>query len=342
MAFVKPRALLTIVMAMPLMMIDLVPDFISVLIMFLLVLGLRFQESPSKSGKTDLRAQQSAEGSSANMKSKQVQWWPNLLKTDGQWSDEVKVLRSTMPLSAPSTHRFDGDADNLLGQLQEIIIACRTPAGRVGDMVITPCAQHSSHSVAIAQKGSCPVGIICSEVVLKTELPIDAISWALYNVDERLSWDRAAFRKFEVLGPSAPQGLSSALGDVIYCRIPLPTPMQDRDMVQERFLMRLPECSATPAGGFAIVMRSPSEATARMLGRPPIQDAVRATSIISGFLLQPHPGTGGVLFTAVSCTDIGGCVPRWAQVLAQKTCVRMSLDMANRLQDHCNNRRPEN
>lgn len=334
-----PRTLLTFVVAIPLIAIveDLMPDVLMpVLMISLLVIGLRLEQPLVKICKPGPCALQSVKGSSARITSEPPsQWWPNLLRTDGKWSHEV--LSSTMPMSVPSAHCFDGNAPKLLAELQEIIMACRTPAGRVGDMFITPCARNSPHSVSVARKRGCAVGIVCFEFVLNTELPIEAILWALYNVDERLSWDQQTFGEFEVLRAAAPQGFSGALGDVIYCRLPTPTPMKDRDMVQERFLMRLPKCSATPAGGLAIVMQSPSEATACMLGRPPIQEAVRAKSIISGFVLQPQPESG-VLFSAVSCTDIGGYVPRWAQALAQKTCVKMSLDMAQRLQHHCNSR----
>ena len=52
-----------------------------------------------------------------------------------------------------------------------------------------------------------------------------------------MKWDGKAFKVYEVLG-SEVQARSQSSCDFLYCLVPMPG-VKDRDMVQERFLMRL-------------------------------------------------------------------------------------------------------
>eukprot|EP00931_Biecheleriopsis_adriatica_P111955 TRINITY_DN86445_c0_g1_i1.p1 TRINITY_DN86445_c0_g1~~TRINITY_DN86445_c0_g1_i1.p1 ORF type:complete len:181 (-),score=22.74 TRINITY_DN86445_c0_g1_i1:27-533(-) len=108
--------------------------------------------------------------------------------------------------------------------------------------------------------------------------------------------------------------------------------IQDRDVVQERFLLRTQE----PAGGYAIIMKSPSPQRWVELGRPPVADAVRAKSILSGFHVTPRPG--GLRLLVMSRTEMGGSIPSWAVAIARKAGKSKSLEWARRLLNHVTQR----
>mmetsp|Transcript_4976 Transcript_4976/g.15607 ORF Transcript_4976/g.15607 Transcript_4976/m.15607 type:complete len:276 (+) Transcript_4976:153-980(+) len=189
--------------------------------------------------------------------------------------------------------------------------------------------QRGSCSVWMAHEQGCPVPLVCSQAEMPRAGSAEAVAWAIYSVEERLGWDKSSFTAYEVLRPGILLPGDGALGDVIYCRMPAPAGMCDRDVVQERFLMRLPG-----GGGYAVAMRSPSETRAQALGRQPGKGVARATTLLSGYLLQPLP-SGGVLLTAMAQTDLGGSIPAWAQALAKKAGLRKLLDWSQLLQDHC-------
>eukprot|EP00434_Breviolum_minutum_P031148 symbB.v1.2.027547.t1/scaffold2835.1/size69263/4 len=145
-----------------------------------------------------------------------------------------------------------------------------------------------------------------------------------------MKWDGAAFKVYEVLGRQV-QKSSQSLCDFLYCRVPLPPGVKDRDMVQERFLLKLPN-----EQGYAIAIQSCSPSQCSALGLEPATGVIRARTIISGYILRPH--RNGVILTGVSQTDLGGSVPQWVQGFVKKAGKRMPLQWADRLQDYCNSK----
>ncbi|CAE6945568.1 unnamed protein product, partial [Symbiodinium sp. CCMP2456] len=102
------------------------------------------------------------------------------------------------------------------------------------------------------------------------------------------------------------QEATGALCDFLYCRIHLVTGVTDRDMVQERFLLRLAD------RGYAIAIRACSDGQSRALGLW----AQSTACFVARYIIQPNPA--GVLVTGVSQTDLGGNVPLWFQGLVKK------------------------
>ena len=107
----------------------------------------------------------------------------------------------------------------------------------VGDLLIQCIVAEEGRAVWSAQRADDPVMFVASEVALRTSAPLEAVLWALYAPEERLKWDGKAFKAYEVLGQEV-QAKSRSSCDFLYCRVPMPG-VKDRDMVQERFLMRL-------------------------------------------------------------------------------------------------------
>jgi len=231
-------------------------------------------------------------------------------------------------------------------------------------------------TVWMTQEAGCAVPCVCSEAKLTTSVPLEAVLWSIYSAEERLLWDASSFVNYEVLCSAANEP-NGAQWDALYCRMPAPRGMTDRDVVQERFLFRLQE----PGGGFAIVMRSPSDARSLALLGPaattalqradspatksrvaeegflgdetpssrasPVHQrdtspsatrAVRATTVLSAYLVRPLPEGGGVRVTAMSQTDLGGNIPGWAQVMAKKAGTHKFIDWAKKLQAHCDSK----
>jgi len=239
---------------------------------------------------------------------------------------------------------FEADAVALLRRAQAVAAACEhdlrdLPAAGDGALRLERTMRRDDCVAWMLHERGAPQGT-CSQITMRTSTPVDALVYAIYSAEQRLQWDASSFAAFEELCPGVPQP-GAALGDVIYCRMPAPSGMAEREVVQERFLLRLPE-----DGGFAIVMASPSEAASaehvrRRRGHGPTVPAVRARTALSAYILRPAPGGTGVQVTAMSQTDLGGNVPSWAQAMAKKLGCQRLVQWSHRLRAHCASLAPE-
>lgn len=259
-------------------------------------------------------------------------WWPQVEEN----SDGVAFAVQPAGLDRGTRPAFEGDALEMVQRLQDIAHACRAVrhgrARSVCGLTIKCLVEEGRNAVWFAEAPSSPVMLVASEVLLQTSLPVEAVLWALYSVKERMQWDGSTFSAYEVLWTAAAQQSTKALGDFIYCRIPFAAGIADRDVVQERYLTRLGPSS------YAIAIHSCSASTCRELQRTPRAGAVRATTILSGYLLRPDPHGRGVVLTGLSQTDVGGLIPQWLQSCVKKAGKRKPIDWAMRLQDYCNSK----
>lgn len=258
-------------------------------------------------------------------------WWPEV--ATGSNGEPVFMDTWNVP-PRRQLPAMEGDGKELLGRLMHLSGACRqVQLGSkqvVGDMVIQRIASEEGRAVWSAQLNQDPVMFVASEVHLSTSDPVEAVLWAIYSAEERMKWDSSAFKAYEVLGRQV-QKSSQSFCDFLYCRIPLAPGVKDRDMVQERFLMKLPN-----EQGYAIAIQSCSPSQCTALGLEVPAGVIRARTILSGYILRPHHG--GVLLSGVSQTDLGGSVPQWVQGFVKKAGKRMPLQWAERLQDYCNSK----
>merc|ERR1719265_3011594 len=118
--------------------------------------------------------------------------------------------------------------------------------------------------------------------------------------------------------------MTGCMADFIHLRIHLSMGIKDRDFVQERFLVEVKNDGGSPSskggevgGGYAIMIKSCSPETAQALGKPEVRGVVRATTLISGYILRRH-SSGGIHLQALSQLDIGGKIPQWAQTMGKK------------------------
>ncbi|CAE8581918.1 unnamed protein product [Polarella glacialis] len=276
------------------------------------------------------------------IKARKDAWWPSICigKHGEPWFEDDRLVAdvsASASMMSPNL-AFEGNALDLLNKLQNITTACRQvdrgASRQVGDLQIQCILQQEGQAVWFAQVPDDPVMFMASEALLDTQEPVEAVVWAIYSAEERMKWDGSTFATFKVLGKPAAQPPSRALGNFMYCRVGVVPGVKDRDMVQERFLLRLPE----PDEGYAIVIQSSTDTQAEALGRPVSSSVVRAKTILSGYLLRPAPEGRGILLTGLSQTDIGGNVPQWVQGLLKKAGKKKPLEWAQKLADHCNRR----
>jgi hypothetical protein len=274
-----------------------------------------------------------------------AKWWPSVYfgsQGEIRFRKAVQVAQQTEASKALAGRQmeFENNAVELLARFSEIADACKMVAEgetkRVSDLDITGLISNEKQNVWSAQEPDCNVGFACSEIELDISLPAEAVLWSLYCVDERLQWDGVSFKQYDVLCEATPQAGSNALGDVVCCRMPVLPGLSDRDVVQERFILKLSE---EQGGGLAMLMCSPSDERASALGRPAGGDATRARTHLAGFRIRPSKG--GLTVTAMSKTDPGGNIPFWAVNLAKRAGKHKPIDWANRLRDHCLKRTEE-
>lgn len=266
-----------------------------------------------------------------------AQWWPELqLGAAGEPRfAQPAGAAAAAAAGEPAAGRPEGDAQAMLQRALGLAAVCEGGRGRAA------IAQRGLRAELLLEKAGCTVWMLqlagsavpvtCSEAVIETAEPLEALLWAVYHVEERLKWDGTSFLNYKVLSRAA-AAPGRALRDTIYCRMPAPHGVSDRDVVQERFLVPLQE------GGFAIVMRSLSEGAAAALCEPlgGAGAAVRATTLLSAYLLRPlSGGRRGVRITVMSQTDMGGSIPAWAQSLAKKAGTRKFVEWSQRLRGHC-------
>ena len=79
---------------------------------------------------------------------------------------------------------------------------------------------------------------VASEAVLCTLAPLEAVLWALYSCEERLKWDRSPFVAHRSVFAGGVR--QRAFRDVVYSRVRIGRGVSDRELLQERFLMKLP------------------------------------------------------------------------------------------------------
>lgn len=256
-------------------------------------------------------------------------WWP-ALEHGPHGEPRFRVCASVPPKMLDPQYEFEHDAGQLLGNLQDTInlfkSVGRKQKKQIGNLKIEHVMQWPSGSVWASIQGNSGAGMIVLSVQLLRPTPLEAVLWSFHSPQDRMTWDEGAFCEFDVLCPAVVQPSSNALGDVIYCRSS-PKPAQDRDLVQERFLVHLPE------GGYAIVIKSCSEEAASQLGKAPQKNVVRATTILSGYIVTPRDG-GGLVIDHLSHTKFGGTVPDWVQRLLIKVRKKSMMSLGARLEAH--------
>lgn len=253
----------------------------------------------------------------------------------GDWWPELLIGLAGEPRFAGSGTDADdqftpgADAAELLGRVQEILAACKDPRMHEAlDGLSIRCVLEKAphHFVWFAEAPGSPVPFVVSETVIQTTLPIDAVVWSIYSPEERLKWDKSPFVAHEILHPGGVQ--SRAFRDFLYSRVTIAPGISDRDLVQERFLTRLPDQS-----GYAILMSSCSDEIAASLGRPDSTDVVRTKDLLSAYILKPCEH--GILLTTLSQKDVGSHVPSFFQHMARSVGKRKPLEMAQQLERHC-------
>lgn len=148
--------------------------------------------------------------------------------------------------------------------------------------------------------------------------------FAVCDGEERLRWDSASFKGYEVLQQS--WTLEDQMSyDLLYCVIPTPWPLENRDILQKRWQLPLPD------GAWAILWRSVDDPT-----RPPPKKVTRAFTEYSGFILRPCAGKEGEFdLTMISCMDFGGSIPQGLQNQLRKTMKGKPGEWTRKLENHC-------
>lgn len=210
----------------------------------------------------------------------------------------------------------------LLATLQDIDRRCKGVDGP-GDHHVECLLQGLNEKLWVCTEPGCPEVTAC----VWTRLPgvtKEEIAFAITDVEERLKWDSDSFRSYEIVQMSSPE--DPAGGEVIYCVVPAPRPLRDRDMLQKRWTLAL------PGDGWSMVCQSIKDDALRA----PKPEYVRAFTHLSGYLLQPiGQGGCGVELTVISRCDLGGSIPTWAQNLVRRMAKQKPVAWARKLGEHC-------
>lgn len=160
---------------------------------------------------------------------------------------------------------------------------------------------------------------------------------ALSCPTQRLAWDAESFQEYTILRtfevcPRSAEVLAAAAAsevqaDLIYCEMPCPYPLQTRDTLQRRLVIR----EAPPGRGLAMVCQSVDGA---QYGVPKRSGRVRAWTHLSGYLLRDGLTEDRVELVALSQCDVSGAVPVWVQNLMRRVAKQRPLAWAKKLEAH--------
>lgn len=155
------------------------------------------------------------------------------------------------------------------------------------------------------------------------DITVEDARAALMKEEARSIWDGDC--DFEILRAADPE--DSSHEEVIFHCLKAVWPFWDRDVLQKRWKLDLPE-----KGGIALVMQSVEDPSIH-----PLQpNVIRASVHLSGQLLRPMAeGKKGIELTVCTKVDIGGIIPDWAQSILARLASQRSLNWAHGLREYC-------
>lgn len=258
-----------------------------------------------------------------------VNWWPDLESLE----NGAPHFKCGAPAAPVKFSNFEADPKILFENLFDAVATAKS----MEPMVIN----HGARSLR-NQKSMCAGTVwmnrtsnnllgICSELVIDTVAPAEAVLWALYNTNARMQWDSSALLDYKLL--STGMGLDGGaiggvFGDVVYIKIKVPF-LTARDMVQERFIAQLQD------GSFVLAIRSCSATRSEACGYPETRRVVRARTHIAGYTFKPNP-SGGILMVTYSEGCLGGTFSHIPPEKMRKAAQNVQLQFGKRLEDHCN------
>lgn len=163
--------------------------------------------------------------------------------------------------------------------------------------------------------------------ILLPEVELSDAVTALADREERRKWDC----DFDILSTTS-TGDNEIREEVTFHTLRAPWPFWDRDVLQKRWQIELPQKE-----GYAFLMQSFVDP----ILCPIKEDRIRAHVNMGGYLLRPmqqattkEPATG-IEMTVCSSLQLGGNVPEWAQSMLCKFAARRGASWAEKLQAHC-------
>lgn len=245
---------------------------------------------------------------------------------DSAW-EAVAALKNSASRSK-GMEQSAGVPAKLLADLQDIEQRCKgadtaeVSKDAKGNIRVECLLQGATEKLWVCTAPGCPEVTACVWARL-SGVTQEEIVFAITDVQERLKWDSDSFRSYEIVRTCDQEDPSA--GEVIYCVIPAPRPLSDRDMLQRRWTLAL------PGGGWAMVCQSIKEDALKA----PRPEYVRAFTHISGYLLRPVGPGCEVELTIISRCDLGGSIPTWAQNLVRRLAKQKPVAWARKLGEHC-------